>query len=132
MIRSTLYTSQSVLARWSDLLLQTDESAHVLRELSEMTEQMSALFARFIAPPNVASISFEGQDLAQLTQNWRIIAANATAAYIAMTKKMQAAGMVSWDEKSERLLSPTDREELEINVAWRKGHKLRLYDSGCA
>jgi hypothetical protein len=115
-----------LIARWSALLLTTEESLRALKDLAEQAEELSMLFVEFDG--RRPSSAFAGDQLHERRQLWSRAFANAVSLEEALIDKggerPTAGGTFVTPGRS--LLAPEDRAELEKRATEERS-SLRLY-----
>ncbi len=115
-----------LIARWSALLLTTDESLRALKDLAEQAEELSMLFVEFDG--RRPSSAFVGDQLHERRQLWSRAFTNAVSLEEALIDKggerTTAGG--PFITPGRTLLAPEDRAELEKRASGERS-SLRLY-----
>ena len=115
-----------LVARWSSLLLTTDESLAALRDLAAQAEQFSRVFVEFDA--SKPGSNYRDDQLHHRQQLWARAFANAVALEEALIDKGGERNTVGghFHTPGRRLLAPDDLDALE-GRAPRATSSLRLY-----
>jgi hypothetical protein len=115
-----------LIARWSALLLTTEESLNALNDLAEQAEELSVLFVEFDG--RRSSSAFVDDQLQERQQLWSRAFANAVSLEEALIGKggerLTAGG--PFITPGRGLLAPEDRAELEKRATEERA-SLRLY-----
>jgi hypothetical protein len=117
---------RALIARWSALLLTTEESLHALKDLAEQAEELSMLFVEFGGRRPTSA--FSGDQLQQRLLLWSRAFVNAVSLEEALIDKggerRSPAG--PFVTPGRNLLGPEDRTELEGHAAGLR-LSLRVY-----
>ena len=108
-----VHSFRSLIARWSALLLTTDESLQALKDLAEQAEELSQLFVEFDgALPPSGDVADEVEERQVL---WRRAFANSVSLEEALIDKGGERRIVGspFRTPGRHLLAPDDRAELE-------------------
>jgi hypothetical protein len=117
---------RALIARWSALLLTTEESLRALKDLAEQAEELSMLFVEFDGRRPTSA--FAGDQMQQRLLLWSRAFVNAVSLEEALIDKggerRSSAG--PFVTPGRNLLGPEDRSELEGHAAGPR-LSLRVY-----
>src|SRR4051794_26388654 len=116
-----------LIARWSNLLLTTEESLGALKDLAEQAEQFSRVFVEF--DPRRPASDFRNDELQHRRELWARAFANAVALEEALIGKGGERSSASgpFETPGRQLLRPGDLRSLPQRAIDGKSSSLRLY-----
>ena len=124
-LRDTVQTFRVVIARWSGLLVVTEQTLLTLRELAAQAEELSNLLVRLLPTVRLNKIGFTDHEIIDFELYWRKAFSNA----VSLDEKLFRIGGergANWSTDGRNLLQPPDLVALKAADISRSSN-MRLY-----